>query len=494
MTRYFCRASGGSDSNDGLTYATAFATPNHFEAVSPLAGDELRFAPGTYRLSVSLVASGGNAYATGTVSCTRGSAVITGSGTAWLANAFASQGMFKVSQIAHGTDGVSNGTTTFTSAAGNFQASMIGMVIRINGKSPYTITAVASATSITLSGSPSAGSSLTYDVGGEPTLEILSVDSNTQITLKEAWAGPTVTGLAYTTWQDIRYIGDEDGQLTDGIGGRIRITGSDDDLTIARNSCLTNSAKSYRTFRNLYFGETSGTVIINTGDHIVIENCCVYRAPSGINNSGAGALHNSYRKNRIEQMTATGMIFTHTATVDNCGCVVENTLFLSIVSNAISCTRVGGIMVRNISSPGCRMAQVATASPATGQNGISIYNSLGSATATAFAALVTTDIFENYNGVDNYTTPRVNTNTGANSQIYPMLMDSPLLSLGIHNPIPGMLSPLSAYIALASFLPAITDLYGTIRPATPSWGCVQYEAGRRPSDSGYSAGRRMGAK
>lgn len=487
MTRYFVRASGGSDSNDGLTYATAFATPNHFEAIPPVAGDELRCAPGIYRLSASAAASGGNAYSTGTVSVTNGSAVVTGSGTSWLANAFAAQGMFKVSQIAHGTDGVANGTTTFTSTTGNFQSNMVGLVIRIGTKSPFTISAVGSATSITLSGSPASGSGLTYDVGGEPALEILSVDSNTQITLKEAWAGPTLTGLAYTTWRDIRYVGDEDGQLTDGVGGRVRFTGSDDDQSATRSFVIAN-AQSYRTYRGLYLGESTAGIVTLTGDHTVIEQCVLQRGTNGINNSGASALHNTIRKCYFALLNGTGMQFTHTVTVDNCGNNVENCIFEACITAGLGITRYGGVFARNITARGnVRGAQVATAA-ATGQNALSLYNSLIFANTTGIVATATTDVFEDYNGVDINATARTNTNTGTNSKTFMPLMATPLLSLGVHIPIFGTLDSASLYGSRAGFLPATTDFYGITRAATSSWGAVEYSATRRPSDSGRSRG------
>ena len=172
---------------------------------------------------------------------TNGSAVVTGSGTSWLANAFAA-GVFQSRVLASGTDGVTNGTATFTSAAGNFQAGHIGYTIRIGTKGAYIISAVGSATSITLKNpdgsapSPTAGSGLTYNVGPESPYDILSVDSNTQITLTQPWAGPTLTGIAYETWRPIKIIGDVSGYKTDGIGGIVRITGSDNDTSGTRYS------------------------------------------------------------------------------------------------------------------------------------------------------------------------------------------------------------------------------------------------------------------
>lgn len=73
---------------------------------------------------------------------------------------------------ASGTDGVTNGTTTFTSASASWTSALIGRYINIVTKGLYTITAVGSGTSLTLAlisggaSNPSTGSSLTYKIGG----------------------------------------------------------------------------------------------------------------------------------------------------------------------------------------------------------------------------------------------------------------------------------------------------------------------------------------
>lgn len=64
-----------------------------------------------------------------------------------------------------GTDGVSNGTTTFTSATANFTG-LTGFHINVVGKARYTISSVTNANTVVLSGSPSSASGLTFYVGG----------------------------------------------------------------------------------------------------------------------------------------------------------------------------------------------------------------------------------------------------------------------------------------------------------------------------------------
>ena len=55
----------------------------------------------------------------------------------------------------------------------------------------------------------------------------------------------------------ITYIGDYDGSHTDGIGGVVRLTGSDDDLTAARNYSITAASKNYRTFEGIHLDLSS---------------------------------------------------------------------------------------------------------------------------------------------------------------------------------------------------------------------------------------------
>jgi len=64
-----------------------------------------------------------------------------------------------------GSDGVANGTTTFTAATGAFTTADEGHWIKIQGRNRYQIVTRNSATSVTLSGSPSTGTSLAWTLG-----------------------------------------------------------------------------------------------------------------------------------------------------------------------------------------------------------------------------------------------------------------------------------------------------------------------------------------
>lgn len=71
-----------------------------------------------------------------------------------------------------GTNGVTNGTSTFSSAGASFTSALVSRYININTKGFYLITAAPTSTTLTLSAIPggvslpSAGTSLTYFIGG----------------------------------------------------------------------------------------------------------------------------------------------------------------------------------------------------------------------------------------------------------------------------------------------------------------------------------------
>lgn len=86
--------------------------------------------------------------------------------------------------VASGADGVTNGTATFTSAAGAFAASMIGDDIEIVTRGVYAVGAVAAVNSLTLIdpnalGWPAAGAGLTYAIYDEFTGSTVPADDET---------------------------------------------------------------------------------------------------------------------------------------------------------------------------------------------------------------------------------------------------------------------------------------------------------------------------
>ena len=75
--------------------------------------------------------------------------------------------------------------------------------------------------------------------------------------------------------QPITYIGDVSGELTDGVGGIVRITGSDDDQSSTRGRCINAAAKTYRTFRGFVFDMVTVSLLQASGgcNGWIIEDC-----------------------------------------------------------------------------------------------------------------------------------------------------------------------------------------------------------------------------
>lgn len=422
---------------------------------------------------------------------TNGSAVVTGSGTSWLANAFAG-GVFQLHVLASGTDGVTNGTATFTSAAGNFQAGHVGMTIRIGTKGAYIISAVASAISITLKNpdgsapSPSVATALTYNVGPESPYDILSVDSNTQITLTQPWAGPTLTGIAYETWRPIKIIGDVSGYKTDGVGGIVRITGSDNDTSTTRSNCIAASAKNYFTIQGFALDLSSAPLMnLSSGCTNTIVQDCFFQHAAQTKQAfvcqGTGFTKNTIRRCRMIFSANAGNIvhFSHSSAIDNAACIAENCIVSGAYgAYALNTTRVGGILFRNnIVICAQRGISVDTAL-STGQ-AISAHNNIIQGCSTGLAGTSTGDIIADYNNLFQNGTARASVNSGANDNSSASLFLHTLLLSGYRMPSTEVvsLSNYSTLAAKAGFNPPADDFFGLPRPATNaknSWGAIQF--------------------
>lgn len=160
------------------------------------------------------------------------------------------------------TDGVTNGTSTFTSAGANFQPGDVDKLINIVGKGRYRITARGSTTSITLSGSPSAGSTLTYNVGGAVlTVGALMANANAALVSGDtvyvgAGAYREVNTLQVS---GVSWLGDVDGAKT-GDSGMVQLTAftTNDKTTPSSSALLTFAGKINLTFKNIDFVNGGG--------------------------------------------------------------------------------------------------------------------------------------------------------------------------------------------------------------------------------------------
>lgn len=498
MATYYVDPVNGNDADDGLSWADAFLTLNGAEDEPVAAGDVVHVGPGVYRELLTIDISGGNTYSTGTVTVTNASKTVTGSGTTFTGSVYA-DGMFHVRFAATGSDGVANASATFTSAAGNFQSSMIGMIIQIGARAPYRISAVASATSITLAdplavGWPASGSSLSYSVmSGQGAYEIESVDSNTQLTLKQAWAGPTMSGLAYLCWQDIKFLADVTGENTDGIGGIVRITGSDNDQTITRTRGIYAVDRDYRTFRGFHIdscgtGGPHGGIVINSGSiGWVIEDCTVFHVGSdpciSIYENDVPCFA-TIRRCMIGDagLYDAGIFFNEATDIDDDGTVIESCVIYTC-EHGVRAHNTGGITVKNCVIFGQHNTGVYQATAASaGQATVVANNVIHDCTTALTGTVAVAEIVEDYNGIWGCNADRNNVAVGANSVTHIPLFLMPLLVPGFKfsPPLIGQLSEWSAYRRLSSWSVYASpggDLHGIPRPITSSknsWGAMQF--------------------
>jgi hypothetical protein len=284
----------------------------------------------------------------------------------------------------------------------------------------------------------------------------------------------------------IVYIADLDGSHTDGVGGVVRVTGSDNDQTATRTFGVNAAvARTYRTFRGFAFDTTvNGYLSMVSCTNWIIEDCYFGPAPDNdiaISITGAGSVNHTIRRCIFLSSTGNPVTFSHTANIDNAGHVVENCLFIR-GGQCVTSTRVGGITVKNCTFVGGTQAVRTVIALTTGQT-ITVTNCLFICTTGAAVQAITLpatneEITENYNNFWGNSADRTQVTAGANSTAYPPLFEMPILVGGLKYPWnPFALSQWSPVRRLAGTAMSSEDIYGITRPATAakvSWGAVQF--------------------
>lgn len=224
----------------------------------------------------------------------------------------------------------------------------------------------------------------------------------------------------------IAYIGDYSGANTDGTGGVVRITGSNDDIAATRASCITAASKNYRTFKNINFDLGSSHLVSASGacSNWIVEGCYFGAMPSAttaaMSFAGTGTA-NTVRRCAFFNARSYGVEISHSSTVDNAGHMIENCIIIG-GNRGVSIVRVGGVTIRNcMFLAGTAGVRVATA--LSGGQTVTINNCTFHGITTALQATATGEITENYNALYSNSTDRTATSTGANSNAYPPLLD-----------------------------------------------------------------------
>ncbi len=287
----------------------------------------------------------------------------------------------------------------------------------------------------------------------------------------------------------ITYIGDYSGANTDGVGGVVRITGSNDDLAVTRANVMAATSKHYRTFTGFQFDSTSATAIsATTCTDWIVDGCIVYGQMLQL--LGATSLRWTIRNSTVLAPAGLKAIqFFHSATVDNSAHVVENCLLMGGHNcDGIAISRIGGITIRNNTILFFRYGIINNVALTVGQTE-TVNNNIIAWCNAGIAGISTAEIPENYNSISQCVTARSNTSVGANSNAYPPLLDPRWFfaaRAGGTLVTPFDLSSSSQLVNVAGTSPTTTDMRGaSVIGSQREWGPLEYNSAL--STSGGSA-------
>lgn len=279
--------------------------------------------------------------------------------------------------------------------------------------------------------------------------------------------------VAGSAGNPITYIGDVTGEHTDGIGGIVRISGSDDDMSATRTNGIFNHASyPYHTYRGLYFDLCTEELLRTDSDHTIIEDCYFGSGLTGVMHQGSGAKDNIVRRCIFNTLNNYAIRYWNDSAVSSANNLVENCL-INGVDQGIGETEFSGITVKNCTIIGARsFAIIANNGTMTVNNCIIAANNYG------FYQYNGGVITENYNSLWGNNTNRDGTSVGANSNTYPpMLMPFPMLQTIKYMNNPFLLASWSPLKRIAGSGELSEDLFGFGRPSVAgknSWGAIQY--------------------
>jgi hypothetical protein len=284
----------------------------------------------------------------------------------------------------------------------------------------------------------------------------------------------------------IEYIGDVTGANTDGIGGEVVISGSDNDQTTTRNYGIWGISKNNRSFTNFCF-EMHGSISITSddSDDFVIKNC-VFRgyddyATGGAIFSGVGSGYTILVSSCAFIGVGAAVVFSSISSVDlTSPSGVNNCVFINTSTNttrsSIKFTNVGGATVKGCTFFGALRGVETSASI---NSSITVIDSVFLGVGYAMIAGTSGDLTEDYNSIFDCEVPRTLVFTGSNSDEKPLYPKEPILSGGYKFPnnilFLSQLSTIKDVGVNSSSLPI--DLFSLTRPVTDSKksrGAVQF--------------------
>jgi len=262
----------------------------------------------------------------------------------------------------------------------------------------------------------------------------------------------------------IEYRGDYTGANTDGVGGVVRVTGSDDDRTPVRANAI-NYAFSHRTLKGFRLDSNTEPTIALSSSHVNVEDCYVEGGPNTsatINISGNTQGNIVVRRCYITGSGLSGIYFQSPSELVDTDSVVESCIINHY--GGVYTFRVGGITVRNcLITAGNRGISIQSALAA-GQ-AITVQNNVLAFCTEALRAVVADgSLVEDYNVLYANRTNYTNVTPGLNTVNYPPLFDSRWFFEAVNGGrlvTPFDLGQWSQLIDLAALNPPATDLRGT---------------------------------
>lgn len=228
----------------------------------------------------------------------------------------------------------------------------------------------------------------------------------------------------------ITYIGDYDGSHTDGVGGVVRISGSDDDKTTARAECVYANGKNYRSFYNIEISSSSakGIYLLNASN-LIIDGCVFANSFATIHNAINiyNSLNTTIRNCIFSNIRNRSIDVGNGSLLHNTNTLVENCLFIYSRDTSVLSQYCGGITVNNCTFLYSNIG-VGTYYSFTPDTKISVKNSIFYNCTTGINAYEANQVVENYNNFYLINTPRnANVGAGANSTTYSMWLDTRML-------------------------------------------------------------------
>jgi len=279
---------------------------------------------------------------------------------------------------------------------------------------------------------------------------------------------------------EIAYIADVTGIHTDGVGGDVIISGSDNDTTATRNYCIYADTKSYRTFIGFHIvGFSAAAIYLDSCDNFVMRDCCI---DGGDGSSTIGIdfqeTYNTVEITRCMFLSTTNMALNVTSSSDNTATsfAISDCLMLGCMWGLYS-NNVSAVVVQNCSVVGgyycIRVNSLAT--NITIRNCI-LYGVYGMY-ASAAGEISSTYCIVSATSVTNWSA-----GTG-DVENYAMNLQFPLLygtygGIRYPVPLPGELNPYAYAGHRTGSSETSTDLFGITKPATAaisSWGAIQFQ-------------------